>query len=61
MSRLNIQGPQEEFIDPRHRKPEIGAEADVTYERMLRAHSEENYGLGGPNYFAHPNKSHNFF
>jgi hypothetical protein len=52
---------QEKFVDPRHRKPDLVAEADVAYERILRSHSEANYGLDGTGYFEHGATNYNIF
>lgn len=52
---------EEQFIDPKLRKPDIVAEADIAYERILRGHSEATHGLGGFNFYEHGGKSFNIF
>jgi hypothetical protein len=49
------------FVDPKKRKPDVVAEADIAYERMLRAHSEATHGLGGAGYYEHTAAHMNVF
>lgn len=41
------------FVDPKDRKPDIVAEADIEYEQILKRHSQANFGKGGESYFSH--------
>lgn len=52
---------EEEFVDPKERKPDIIAEADIEYENMLKNYSQNKYGTGGIGYFEHDAFGHNFY
>lgn len=44
---MGIYSHDEPFKDPRLRKPDIVAGADLAYKKMLKEHSISNYGQGG--------------
>ena len=48
-------------MDPRHRKPDLVAEADLGYEAMLKQYDLAKNGEQGAGYFDHPAITHNFF
>lgn len=51
----------EPFIDPRYRKPDITADADISYEQRLREHSMAKFGLGGQGFYDYESTTINLF
>ena len=51
----------EPFVDPRDRKIDIVAEADMAYEELLERHAHANYGTGGTDYWSHGHTALNFY
>ena len=46
-TRQGIHHYDELFKDPRDRRPDVVAEADYRYKKMLRDFSESRHGVGG--------------
>lgn len=51
----------EAFVDPRDRKPDVVAEADLEYEAILRRHDQSRNKPAGPGYFDHEATTFNSF
>jgi hypothetical protein len=60
-ARLQIHDHDEPFMDPRKRKPDVVAEADLAYKKLLKDHSVAKYGQGGTGYFEGSATSFNQF
>lgn len=61
MSRKGIYNYMEPFVDPLKRKPDLTAETDLLYERMLEDKSEALVGRGGKGFFEIEGTTFNFF
>ena len=51
----------EQFVNPRDRRPDVVAEADLKYKQILREYSQARHGQGGMGFFDHKADTFNQF
>lgn len=59
--RLGHSQDLERFMDPLQRRPDVVANADIDYYKMLRKDAEIHSGPGGKTYWEHETESYNLY